>query len=193
MSCKRDDVSPDPGSCGFAQELVAQEPMLRRIASRLYSCSADADDLVQDTLERALRRRESFDGRHARAWLTTILRNLFIDRCRAAARRPSIVALDEKKVAHSPIRETGRTWAASTYDLRAAAEDLPEPFRAVYVLRAFEGYTYREIAECLDISINTVSSRLRRARQRLKEALISGRQRSLEEPWAAPPARASSY
>lgn len=151
-------------------------PALLSIAYRLCGNRSDALDLVQDTFERGLRSFSRFEpGTNSRAWLATILGNLFIDRCRARVRQERVggaaVPIDEELVAEPPAEEAP-AWGAITVDqVREALASLGEGFRVVYELHSLEGYSYNEIAERLGIPRATVGTRLNRARRRLRELL----------------------
>ena len=147
-------------------------PQLRRYAFALTRDHESADDLVQDTLERALsrwalRRR---DG-DLRAWLFTIERNLHLSAIRSRRRRPER-ALD-------PLDETG---GPATQDAGLAARDalealdhLPEDHRSVVLLVGVEDLSYEETARVLDVPVGTVMSRLSRGRARLRALIETGR------------------
>jgi RNA polymerase sigma-70 factor, ECF subfamily len=143
---------------------------LAALARRLCGNAPDADDLVQDTLERALRARGKYiEQGNLRGWLATILKNQFRDRYKAARRqaRPSD-ALDEIAMPEKPEPEA---WQRITPEqLDQAMARLEPAFRQVYELHA-RGWSYAEIARELDISINTVGTRLLRARAKLKAIL----------------------
>lgn len=152
------------------------ESALYGTALRLCGNATDAKDLVQDTLERGWNNRERYKaGTDGRAWLLTILRHLFVDRCRSRNReRLADVSAEEveERVA-APEAEALPTWASITPEqLREALEKIPEEFRLVYQLHALEGRSYIEIAERLSIPKATVGTRLIRARRRLKELLM---------------------
>jgi RNA polymerase sigma-70 factor (ECF subfamily) len=154
--------------------LVDAEPALTRLAERLCASHADVLDLVQDTFERAMRQGIPPGVRSPRAWLATIMHNLFVDRCRAAARRPSWEVLDEDHgdilplEAHPPEPPWSRITIA---DIRAALDELDPTFRDVYVSYTFEHRSYEQIAEQLSIQRVTVGTRLTRARKKLREIL----------------------
>lgn len=150
------------------RELQALLPALRRFARSLCADAADADDLVQATLERAL---SAWRGRRDQAalqpWLFSILYRRFLDERRRAARWGRLRALfagqaaDQPELAPSPERvHAGR-------EQLAAFARLPAEQRAVLLLVAVEGFGYREAAEALGVPIGTVMSRLSRARERL--------------------------
>ncbi|RUT28839.1 RNA polymerase sigma factor [Arsenicitalea aurantiaca] len=155
--------------------IVALLPRLRGFAHALAGNRADADDLVQQTCERALRNSASFTpGTRLDSWLYRIMRNLFIDGRRA--RRPS-VSIEDEAVAETLAGEDGRRVSEARIALgqtEALIAALPEEQRSVLVLVCMEGLRYREVAEILDIPIGTVMSRLARARLAVAEGLEGG-------------------
>jgi RNA polymerase sigma-70 factor (ECF subfamily) len=167
---------PTLDSRWFASFLREHESALRATALRLCGNTADAQDLVQDTMERGLLNQSRYKpGTDARAWLFTILHHLFIDRCRSRGRerRADVTAEDVQERVAAPEAEALPGWASiSPEQLREALEKLPEEFRLVYQLHALEGRSYIEISERLGIPKATVGTRLIRARRRLKELLL---------------------
>ncbi|XXF81671.1 RNA polymerase sigma factor [Myxococcaceae bacterium GXIMD 01537] len=173
-------LRPSPPSLADSQRFAAfvreHESVLRATALRLCGNATDANDLVQDTFERGLRRFERFQpGTDGRAWLLTILHHLFIDRCRSRTREArsdtSAEELEERLAA--PEAEAQPSWASiSTEQLRAALAKLPEDFQQVYRMHALENRSYQEIAETLGIPKATVGTRLIRARRKLRELLM---------------------
>jgi len=159
-------------------------PALRRYARSLMRNRWDADDLVQDCLERAISRwhqRRGDDTRdgNTRAWLFAILHNLAMTRLRRASRRPALVALDEADaMTDSAIQESH----LHCQDVLSALTRLPDEQRTVLLLVAVEDLSYVEAARVLDIPIGTVMSRLSRARARLHTILSSA---SRSKPHAA--------
>jgi RNA polymerase sigma-70 factor (ECF subfamily) len=152
--------------------LERQIPALRRFAYALTRDPHEADDLVQDCLERALSRwflrRDDGD---LRVWLFTILRNLHLDRLRAARRRP------EAPLESAPERAFAGDQEA-TLDLRdmlAALDKLPEESRSLLLLVGVEDFSYEDAARALGLPVGTVMSRLSRARKALRLALDGGR------------------
>ncbi len=142
---------------------------------------ANALDLVQETLERALRARLDPPPRNLEAWLNTILDNRFIDLCRAERRLPVHDDIDDEDLAD--LAGGSIPWWMDL-DLEAlldAVEQLPAIYRRTYELNAFEHKPYSAIALELDIPENTVATRLRRARMQLKE-ILSARFGPPEEP-----------
>lgn len=164
----------------FCTYVLPELEVLLRVARRMTRRPADAEDLVQETVLRAYRALDRFDGRHPRAWLLTIMRNTNINRIRK--RRPAL--LDDQDDAF-------RRLAASDADGRTGPQEivldglvdqtlldalgaLSEAHREVIALVDVEGLTYRETAEALGIPIGTVMSRLHRARRRVRDALERG-------------------
>lgn len=153
------------------KDIEAHIPALRRYACALTRDSEAADDLVQDCLERALSRwRLHRPGSDLRAWLFTILRNLFIDRYRVARRRGDTAPLDEAE-AMPPLQDA----ILGVGDILAALERLPEDQRSLLLLIGVEDLSYDEAARVLGVPIGTIMSRLSRARDRLRRTLESGR------------------
>ncbi|KXB31932.1 RNA polymerase subunit sigma-24 [Dechloromonas denitrificans] len=145
-------------------------PRLRRYARALLGDRAAADDLVQDTLERAWRRLAQWRaGSDLRAWLFSIMHNLRVDQLR----QPSLStqALDDGDEA--PTRPT-QSDQLELVDLEAALRQLPDEQRAVLLLVALEEMSYAEVAAALEIPLGTVMSRLSRGRERLR-LIMEGR------------------
>lgn len=156
----------------FSSAVREHDALLRGLARRLCGNPADADDLVHDTYERALRAWGRYvDRGNLRSWLASILHNLFLDRCRKHRRAPRNEQLEHHEVVAIEPTAPPR-WAQVSSDavLEALAELGPE-FRRVYDLHA-QGRSYDEIAAELGIARATVGTRLVRARRRLKEALL---------------------
>jgi len=144
---------------------------LQATARRLCGNSSDADDLVQNTYERALRAWDRYADRgNLKAWLMTILHNQFIDRCRKAKRQPTETIDDEVP---SPEPAAPPAWSAITPEqLAKALATIGDEFRAVYELHA-AGKSYDDIAGALKIPKATVGTRLLRARKKLKDILVA--------------------
>jgi RNA polymerase sigma-70 factor (ECF subfamily) len=159
----------------FAALVTEHGAHLRAVALRLSGNAADASDLVQDALERAMRAFHTLEpGTNARAWLVTILHNLFIDRCRRRTREPRAVPVDDVAVAAppAPSDDPEPPWASlGPEDLRRALAELDPDFRVVYTMHALEHRSYVEIAETLGINKATVGTRLLRAREKLRRLL----------------------
>ena len=149
----------------FRPSVEAMIPALRRYARALTRDADIADDLVQDTLVRALRSERLFHGGDIRSWLYTILTNLNRNRRRSLARRPSI----------SPLNEDDEPGANGTEaegrDIQRALTGLVEEQRSALLLVMLEGLTYREVAEIQGVPIGPVMSRLARARAHIKASI----------------------
>jgi RNA polymerase sigma factor (sigma-70 family) len=149
-------------------------PALRRYATGLLRNRTVADDLVQDTLERAISRwhQRRPDG-DTRAWLFAILHNQAINQLRQSARRGQHTAIedvDPGRLAEAPRQEEGLAYS----EIMQAVQALPEEFRAVLLLIAVEGLSYAEVASVLAVPLGTVMSRLSRARARLSQIMETG-------------------
>ena len=159
----------------FTQELSALLPRLRRFAHSLSRNPADADDLTQMTVERALRSRDQWQpGSRLDSWLYRIMRNLWIDTVRSRGRKERREAPVEEAF---EIGEDPRDAVEAGIDLKrimAAMERLPDEQREVVALILVEGFGYREVSEMLDLPIGTVSSRLVRGRTALLAMLGGG-------------------
>jgi RNA polymerase sigma factor (sigma-70 family) len=142
-------------------------PALRRYARTFVRDAGAADDLVQDTLERAISRwhQRRSDG-DTRSWLFTILHNLAVNHLRRAARRGREVPLDDAGDSDVAVPSTQED-ALRRDDILGAVGQLPDDQRGVLLLVSIEDVSYAEAARILDIPIGTVMSRLARARTRL--------------------------
>lgn len=150
-------------------EIVACIPSLRRYARGLVSDRDRADDLVQDTLERAWSRYSMWQKRgDIRAWMFGILHNHFIDRLRAQSSRPEDSVGDA--LPEAPQRPL-QTDVLELRDLDRILQRLPPEHREVLLLVGLEEQSYQEVAIALGVPIGTVMSRLSRARARLREEL----------------------
>ena len=153
------------------QQLLSWVPRLRRYARALAGNRDDADDLVQDTLERAWAKSALWRGVvDMRGWLFGIMHNLHVD----GVRRPRLATQslddDTPEVAMAPTQ--GERLAV--LDLQAALDQLPIEQKEIVLLVALEDMAYADVAKALGIPIGTVMSRLSRGRERLR-ALMDGR------------------
>ena len=155
----------------FRARVQTAIPALRRYARALTRDAETADDIVQDTLVRALRSEHLFHGGDTRAWLYTILTNLNRNRLRGLARRPVLTAIKDSDASTNGPESGGR-------DISRALDDLAEDQRAALLLVVLEGLTYREVAEIQGVPIGTVMSRLARARNQIK-AFLDGERPAL--------------
>jgi len=160
----------------FEQYVVPEIETLLRVARTLTSTTAEAEDLVQDTLLRAFRGIEGFDGRYPRAWLLTILRNTQINRTRR--RRPQL--LDdpdqaENTAAIGPESSVEAVVVDSVLDsaIEQCLAELSFDQRQIVQLIDVSGLSYREAAEVAGVPIGTVMSRLHRARRRMRDSLFA--------------------
>lgn len=144
-------------------------PRLRRYAAALTRDAMRAEDLVQDTLERAYRKWHLWQpDTNLRAWLFSIMHNVYVNQVVRESSMPSMMSLDE--VTH----ETGKSFnemQTSKYDLMSALAKLPTEQREVVLLTCLEDMKYEEVAYVLQIPIGTVRSRLARGRERLRQLM----------------------
>jgi RNA polymerase sigma-70 factor (ECF subfamily) len=153
------------------EQVVQQLPALRRYARALTGDRWAADDLLQDTLERACGKwRLWIAGTDLRAWLFTLMHNLYLNECRTAQVRSAVVAIDD--VANELVAP-GRP-LDEAMDLDRCLQRLPAEQRAVLLLVTLEDLDYQEVARVLKIPVGTVMSRLARARARLRELMQAG-------------------
>jgi RNA polymerase sigma-70 factor (ECF subfamily) len=146
--------------------------VLKGVAMKLCANAADANDLVQDTFERALRVPSNESPDNVRSWLITVMHNLFLDQCRHQTRGPRLVPIEEETDLPEPDPEVEPEWAAiSPAQLEAALAQLDDRFREVYELHCLQGASYEEIARSLNITKTTVGTRLARAREKIRELL----------------------
>jgi len=171
--------------------LIAREiPRLRRYALSLANDPETADDLVQDTLERAIRKRGQWRRRGAiRSWLYRILYNVYVNKCAANAKHNGDVGLDDAPPLWARAGQEDRVHCR---DITEAMQRLPHDQRAAIALTAVEGLAYDEAAEALDIPIGTLRSRLSRGREALRMMCPeheSSEQRPAREMPSRPPLR----
>jgi RNA polymerase sigma-70 factor, ECF subfamily len=170
---------------GFADQAMELMPSLYSAALRMTRNRADAEDLVQETYLRAYRGFQGFqEGTNLKAWLYRILTNTYINSYRAKKRRPDETELDEvedlylyHRIGGLEAAMAGRSAEDELLDrfteaeVKEAIEELPENFRMAVLLADVEGFSYKEIADILDIPIGTVMSRLHRGRKALQKRL----------------------
>lgn len=171
---------PDPAANltrdqAFEEYVVPELGVLLRVATSLTRNLAEAEDLVQDTLVRAYRAVDRFDGRHPRAWLLTILRNTHKNRGRR--RRPELMSdpdVDLRRMeAARPAESAETTTMDRQFDavVEEAFARLPPKMQEIVELVDFDGLSYRDAAEVLGVPVGTVMSRLHRARKRIRRHL----------------------
>jgi len=161
---------------GFTRYVMPELDVLMRVARSITGNPTDADDLVQDTLLRAYRSIDKFDGRYPRAWLLTIMRNAQINRVRR--KRPSLMRDPDTTLAVVANTDAdGQTPEAAIVDqtFDAAVERslnaIPKQFREAIHLVDINGLSYNEAAAVLDIPVGTVMSRLHRGRKLIRNDL----------------------
>jgi len=167
----------------FERDAMEFAPQLYSAALRMTRNPADAEDVVQETYLKAYRAYASFqEGTNLKAWLYRILTNTYINKYRKAQRRPNEVELGElqdiylyKRLGEqSGASESAEAVALDMFvddDIIEAIESLPEAFRMPVLYADVEGFSYKEIAEILDVPIGTVMSRLHRGRKALQRKL----------------------
>ena len=195
----------------FAELAMPLMSSLYSAALRMTRNPSDAEDLVQETYLRAYRGFGGFQaGTNLKAWLYRILTNTYINMYRAKKRRPEETELDEvedlylyRRLGGLEAATMGRSAEDELMDwfteaeIKEALEDLPEQFRIAVLLADVEGFSYKEMAEILDVPIGTVMSRLHRGRTGLQKRLYDfavhrGLADPLPEPVTAPAAGADS-
>lgn len=151
------------------QLMVEQIPSLRRYARALLGNRSQADDLVQDTLERAWAKRDRWSmGTNLRAWLFTIMHHLFINQIR---RERPLASYDESVETVAATHEEADI--VEMRELRNAIASLPDDYREVLLLVAVEQLRYEEVAAILKIPLGTVMSRLSRARKQMRRLMTA--------------------
>ncbi|MGI9052211.1 MAG: sigma-70 family RNA polymerase sigma factor [Ilumatobacteraceae bacterium] len=174
----------DPAT--FAEQAMPFAPQLYSAALRMTRNQADAEDLVQEAYLRAYRGFGGFtEGTNLRAWLFRILTNAYINIYRARQRRPvesDLADIEDlylyKRLGTLDTLLASRSAEDQLFDLltadevKQALEDLPENFRLPVLLADVDGFSYKEIAEMLDIPIGTVMSRLHRGRKAMQRSLF---------------------
>lgn len=171
--------APSPtSSAAFRDELAALVPSLRARAARLGASRADAADLVQDAVERALRFEASFQpGTNLRAWAHQVLFSVFVTRCRKLRReRRALAALHDDPCAWVRT-DAAPSLSALTPPVAGALDALPAAYRAVVRLVDLEERSYKDAAAALGIPVGTVMSRLYRGRRLLAARLASSPER----------------
>ena len=151
------------------QDIVAEIPRLRRYARALTGEAVRADDLVQDTLERALGKWSLWGAGNLRAWLFSIMHNLFVNQTRVAG---TVDFPGDAALAEIPVRDS-QADALELRDLAGSLARLPAEQREVLLLVGLEDLSYEDAAKILGLPLGTVMSRLSRGRQRLR-SLLSG-------------------
>jgi RNA polymerase sigma-70 factor (ECF subfamily) len=158
-------AAPDASTVEWRDAVIALLPPLRAFAWSLSRNSADADDLVQDTLIKAWTNKDKFEpGTNLRAWLFTILRNTYYT---AMVKRRREVADEDGKHAARLSAAPTQEWSIAMKAMQAALQKLPPEHREALVLVGGAGLTYEEAAEICGCALGTIKSRVNRARARL--------------------------
>lgn len=157
----------------FQKGLVGLLPRLRRMARVWRAMDADAQDLLQQTVERALARRDKFrPGTRLDSWAFTLMRRIAIDEGRALQRRAKVMsAEDETTPQEADQGQADESLRADALAARQAILGLPADQREAVALVLIEGLSYAEAAEVLGVPAGTLTSRLVRGRQALIETL----------------------
>lgn len=154
----------------FLNELEQCIPALRRYAYSLLYKQDDADDLVQDCLERAIKKETLWQqGTSLRAWLFTMQHNLYINQLKKLGRQPLMTAETEQLTHQLEPHKSD----VLIRDIDSCMQQLPENQRQVLLLVTIEGFSYKEVGRIVDIPLGTVMSRLSRARKTL-QLLMNG-------------------
>jgi RNA polymerase sigma-70 factor (ECF subfamily) len=185
----------------FADQAMQYMGSLYSAALRMTRNPSDAEDLVQETYLKAYRAFGTFqEGTNLKSWLYKILTNTFINSYRAKRRRPAETELDDvedlylyRRLGGNQATSLGRSAEDlvldrfTESDVKTAVESLPEAFRLAVLLADVEGFSYKEIAEILEVPIGTVMSRLHRGRRALEKALATfAEERRLTAPADVP-------
>jgi len=152
-------------------QLVSEIPALRRYARSLLKDVVSADDLVQDCLEKAWKNIDRYSlGTNIRAWLFTIMHNIFMNKIRKTKSMPEILDVDNFAEFNSDVASPSAP--IEFKDLVTCMSNLPLYQREILSLIAVEGLSYKEVSNVLSIPIGTVMSRLHRAREELRKMML---------------------
>lgn len=167
---------PRPANdAAFNRYVLPEMEVLLRVAISITRNPTDAEDLVQETLIRAYKAVDRFDGRYPRAWLLTIMRNAQINRVRR--KRPELLRDpdDSERLIElgSPSESPEDLVVDQVFDsaVESAFDRLPDKFRQVITLVDLDGLSYQEAADVMGVPIGTIMSRLHRARRRIRDRL----------------------
>lgn len=177
--------SKDKDKDAVTSIMVGQIPYLRRYARALTQNAADADDLVQNCLVRAIAKMDRFEaGTNLRAWLLAIMHNIFIDSFRKKRRSREVCETTEtiQKGLFTPANQFRRVQVT---DVESALAKLPAAQRSTLLLIALENLTYEEVARITEVPVGTVRSRLSRARHALIEMVEGLNSDEIDRPQVA--------
>lgn len=169
----------------FTVDAMQYAPQLFSTALRMTRNRADAEDLMQETFTKAWRAFDSYQqGTNLRAWLFRILTNTYINKYNSQLRKPIETELDEVEELYlfkrlgafdqSQLSQSAEDQMLEMFtddEVKKAIEELPETFRIPLLMSDVEGFSYKEIAEILDVPIGTVMSRLHRGRKAMQKML----------------------
>jgi RNA polymerase sigma-70 factor, ECF subfamily len=178
----------------FTHDAMQHAPQLFSTAMRMTRNRSDAEDLVQETFIKAWRSFATYQqGTNLRAWLFRIMTNTYINKYNAQQRKPTETELDDVEelflykrlgaVDQSQLSQSAEDQMLSLFtddEVKKALEELPEQFRIPVLMSDVEGFSYKEIAEILEIPLGTVMSRLHRGRKAMQKMLYEyARERGL--------------
>lgn len=150
-------------------DVVKLIPALRRFARRFERRSEDADDLVQETLLKAIANADKFEeGTRLKSWLFTIMRNTYMTRY-ATSKRLQVGIPDREDLL--PIVAASQEWVVRAHEFERAFDEMPRHYREVVELVIFQGESYDDVAERICCPVGTVKSRVNRAKQHLAGVL----------------------
>jgi RNA polymerase sigma-70 factor (ECF subfamily) len=169
----------------FTHDAMQHAPQLFSTAMRMTRNRSDAEDLVQETFIKAWRSFATYQqGTNLRAWLFRIMTNTYINKYNAQQRKPTETELDDVEelflykrlgaVDQSQLSQSTEDQMLSLFtddEVKKALEELPEQFRIPVLMSDVEGFSYKEIAEILEIPLGTVMSRLHRGRKAMQKML----------------------
>jgi RNA polymerase sigma-70 factor (ECF subfamily) len=158
----------------LSDQICSHRSCLERFAMKFTKDVEDANDLVQDTIIKAIRYHDKYvQGTNVKAWLYTIMKNTFINDYRRVSKRNSIIETSEDLSSYQLHKSAANNQSENKFvmdDINKALKALSEVY-SVPFLRYFEGYKYHEIAEELNVPLGTVKTRIHVARQELKSQL----------------------
>ena len=158
-----------PGSEPVRAEMLELIPALRSFARRFERNPANVEDLVQETLVRALANLDKFkEGTSLKSWMFTILRNTFCTKFGLSKRE--VVGLDDCVSARSSV-DAPQEWSMAAHEFHKAMLSLPKHYREAFDMILLQGQSYEAVAERFGCPVGTVKSRVNRARTQLSEQL----------------------
>jgi RNA polymerase sigma-70 factor (ECF subfamily) len=158
----------------FGVEIVQYEDMLRPFAFNLTKSREATEDLIQDTFYRALSNREKFaEGTNIKAWLFTIMRNIFINNYRRDQKKHTVTDTSDNQYLLNSTKKTEKNGSERSFmaqDIEHAMEEVSKDFTEPFMMY-HNGFKYQEIADKLDLPLGTVKSRIFFARKELQARL----------------------